>query len=175
MIFNQSFVNFLSVNFVYSVRNKFAFKKEPADMNTRISARWMKYSLTAAAFLLALCTQAVEKRTLQTINPDPTLYLEIEERDSVTLAWDAPLANADSVTSYELSYHTEKNLTSLPLKTITASPKPLAVIQRDELPATDSVFYFHVRSVLKSGLKSDYHNSSDTDAIPGGGWFLLWK
>jgi hypothetical protein len=129
-----------------------------------------------AMFLLILaCTQAIEKRTLETIQPGATLHMEIEQSDSATLCWDPPAMYADSVDSYELFYRPQHDSGLTSIKSIPASPNPSVTLHRNEVDSTDSVFYFSVRSVAKSGLKSDFNASADSDAVPTGGWFMLWK
>ena len=137
--------------------------------------RYIKLLATATLMLVSLCTQAIEKRTLETIQPGATLHMEIEQSDSATLCWDPPAIYADSVDSYELFYRPQHDSGLTPLKSIPASPNPSVTLHRNEVNSTDSVFYFSVRSVAKSGLKSDFNASADSDAVPTGGWFMLWK
>jgi hypothetical protein len=144
-------------------------------MKTIFSIRYIKLLATATLMLVSLCTQAIEKRTLETIQPGTTLHMEIEQSDSVTLCWDPPVIYADSVDSFELFYHPQHGSGLTSLKSIPASPNPSVTLHRNEVDLTDSVFYFSVRSVAKSGLKSDFNASADSDAVPTGGWFMLWK
>lgn len=144
-------------------------------MKTKFVFRFIKVFATATYILVLFCTQAIQKRTLETIQPGATLYMEIKESDSLTICWDSPATDADLVNYYELSYRTERNNTFVLLKNIPASVSPSVIVHRNEVDSTDSVFYFRVRSVTKSGLNSDFHFSSDSDAVPEGGWFLLWK
>ena len=144
-------------------------------MKTRFVFRCIKVLATAALMLISLCAQAIEKRSIQTLSYPATLYMETEASDSLTLYWGAPVAHADSVNSYELFYCTQTNSTYNLLKSIPASVNPSVVVHRNEVSSTDSIFYFQVRSVMKSGLKSDFNTSADSDAIPAGGWFLFWK
>jgi hypothetical protein len=144
-------------------------------MSTRIIIQDVKIAIVVSAAFLSLCTQAIEKRTLETIQPVATLHMEIEQNDSVTLCWDPPAMYADSVDSFELFYRPQHDSGLTSLKSIPASPNPSVTLHRNEVDPTDSVFYFSVRSVAKSGLKSDFNASADSDAVPAGGWFMLWK
>lgn len=144
-------------------------------MNIRFLFRFIKMLAPATYILVLFCTQAIEKRTLETIQSGATLYMEIEQSDSATLCWDPPAMYADSVDSYELFYRPQHDSGLTSLKSIPASPNPSVTLHRNEVNSTDSVFYFSVRSVAKSGLKSDFNASADSDAVPTGGWFMLWK
>jgi hypothetical protein len=144
-------------------------------MKTSFVFHCIKVLATAALMLISLCAQALEKRTLETIQPGATLHMEIEQSDSATLCWDPPAMYADSVDSYELFYRPQHDSGLTSLKSIPASPNPSVTLHRNEVDPTDSVFYFSVRSVAKSGLKSDFNASADSDAVPTGGWFMLWK
>lgn len=125
--------------------------------------------------IMTMCTAEVEKETPKPLPPLSPLHQENENSDSIILSWNLPAQKPDSVASYEVWYHTEKNFNPVFLKNVTASSKPYVVIHRNEVASTDSVFYFLVRSVLKSGDKSEYHISSDSSAIPSGGWLVRWK
>lgn len=93
------------------------------------------------------------------------------ETESIEIAWDAPPESADSINSYELYArsitHNEWDL----LKDNITSTQ--TVIDRSQLGT--GIFELAVKSVSAQGEKSDYHKSTDADAIPVGGWILEWK
>ena len=144
-------------------------------MITRYFSLYKRLMVAGLFIPFFFCASAIEKRPGTIIQPNPDLFMQIGERDSITLCWDPPAQDADSAVSYELSYHTEKNSTFIPFKTVPASINPSVIVKRKDIPVTDSIFYFCVRSVTKTGNKSNCHNCSDPDAIPEGGWFLFWK
>lgn len=97
------------------------------------------------------------------------------EGEALSLCWDPPLNNSDSVSSYEVYYHSGKSSSWIILKqNIAAGVIPSVIINRTEIDSTDSIFYFAVRSVMKDGTKSDYHQSMDSTAIPPY-WCLKWN
>lgn len=98
------------------------------------------------------------------------------QNDSVTICWDPPSVESnETIDYYDLFYFTEPGSKPKLLKSVVASDSSSVIIYRRELPLTDSIFYFCVQSITKSGLKSDIHFSSDPEAVPDGGWILLWK
>lgn len=132
--------------------------------------------LTAAFIILFLmmCGQPANKKDAQVFKAnDP--FMEVRGSKTITLAWDPPSDGKDSVASYELWFKTNKNQTYSFLKSISASDTPSVVVNRDSISDTDSIFYFRVQTVSKSGSKSRFHYSTDSDAIPADGWFLLWN
>lgn len=120
------------------------------------------------------CGQPIEKHSYS-LHDHKTPFMEVPDSDTVMLAWDPPLSHSDSVGSYELWYRTDHSAAFSFHMHIPATDSPFVVLHRDSFPETDSVFFFRVRSVMKSGQKSNYHFTTDTNASPGGGWFLLWK
>lgn len=128
--------------------------------------------VTLAVFLIN-CTQT-ENGGIENTTADP-LFLNNITADSIILAWDPPVEQADSVASYELGYRTTDQTTWTILKsTIPVSDSPSIVIHRNELMATDSIFYFAARSIALNGLQSDFHASTDADADPPG-WCVRWN
>ena len=126
--------------------------------------------------LTAIPRPALLSHSQNGVNKDAVKNIEIRMADSIFLYWDAPLDFPDSVDHYELFYRTDRDSGWTILKrNIQASKELNAVVRRNEVAALDSFFYFGVRSVAKNGVKSDFHFSSDTDAVPTGGWKLLWK
>jgi hypothetical protein len=137
---------------------------------------YIKFASTIFILItMILCAAEVEKQTSKPLPAISPLYQKNESGDSIILSWNLPAQKPDSVASYEVWYHTENNFNSVFIKNIPASSKPYAIIHRNEVTSTDSVFYFMVRSVLKSGEKSEYHISSDSSAVPASGWLLRWK
>jgi len=130
---------------------------------------------TIGLLFICLCGSAKEIRTIQVITDDTKLYREIRDADSVVISWDAPSV-IDSVHHFELLYRSRSDTGWSVLRSnITNLVKPEAVIYRNQINSSDSIFYFGVRSVSNSGFKSILHSSEDFDAAPSGGWILIWK
>lgn len=145
-------------------------------MNVRNLLRFIKCSLVVTPALFVLCTQAIEKRTLETVQPGATNYMEVRNADSVVFSWDAPPWDPDTVQYYELFYKTIRDTTLTLLKSsIPPTAKPEIVVHRSEIPSTDSLFYMAVVYITGDGIISALHFSSDSITVPPGGWFLFWK
>jgi hypothetical protein len=137
--------------------------------------RYKSLYINVVLIPICYCASGIESFQVSNINTENTPVMEYNERDSIVLCWDTPPEEADSISSYEVFYHTKDDQQYTLLKSFSTSANPKLVIRRIDLPIKDTIFYFHIRSVLKSGFISDFHNSSDTNALPQGGWYLLWR
>ncbi len=108
------------------------------------------------------------------VNPDDHHVYNItlvSEADSLELAWDPPEIPSGSIATYELYYrHVNKKTWTLLHDSITT---PKATIYHNQIG--DGTFELAVRTVISEDEKSDYHKSTDENAIPNGGWFLKWN
>jgi hypothetical protein len=145
-------------------------------MNSAMTNQSGKISIIVTVAVLLLCAPATEIRNIPIVKNDTKLYREISDADTVVIAWDPSPWNPDSVKYYELFYRpfNDSKLT-LVKGNIPPSKNPEVVIRRTDISSTDSLLYFSIRYVTNGGLTSDYHLSSDSTAIPAGGWFLIWK
>lgn len=126
--------------------------------------------ICATLFLIPLFLSC----TSSPVEPEPTPDNNITyiiESDSVTIAWDAPPDSTDSISSYELYARALSQKEWTVLEENIASTQ--TVIYRTQLGT--GTFELAVKSVSAEGEKSDYHKSTDMDAIPVGGWILEWK
>lgn len=124
--------------------------------------------------LLMMCGQSGSRKDAVVYKPNNP-FMEVRNSRTVALAWTPPEENKDSIESYELWYKTNNNQIYNLLKNVTASDSPSVVLNRDSIPDPDSIFYFRIRTVMKNGSKSGYHYTTDTNAVPRDGWFLLWN
>ncbi len=133
--------------------------------------------LIAGTFVIILaCTSPQDHRNPALTNSISKTYtMEVRKTDSVTIYWNAPPWDPDTVQYYELFYHPSKDTNWTLLKNnIPPSINPQAVVHRSEISATDSLFYFGVKYMSADGIESSIHASIDTNANPPGGWFMLW-
>ena len=104
----------------------------------------------------------------------------VDSTDSITICWDPP--EKDTAYYYELGYWTPKQTQWTPTPanwkiindSIPAVGSPKFTVYRKDLDSKDSIFYFAVRTVTKDGMKSKFHSSADSTALPVC-WFVLWK
>lgn len=145
-------------------------------MKLSLPLNFAKLSLSAGVLIFSLCGQATEKRTIKMIKLSGMRYMEIVEADSISVCWDPPAISSDTVAYYELFFRSQKDSGwTLAKGNIPASQTPNQFVRHSDLSPTDSIFYFGVRSVAKSGMKSDFHFSTDSSAGPAGGWFVMWR
>lgn len=132
--------------------------------------------IVSGSLLLYLsCSTATEKLKTELFINNNSLFMEIEQSDSLMICWDPPKIAADSVDSYELGYRASNDSSWKIIKTlIPTGDTPHVIVHRNEIISNDSIFYFAVRSVAKGGFKSDFHASSDLTAGPTG-WYVFWK
>jgi hypothetical protein len=140
------------------------------------TALFFKFVVTGFSVLTVLCTQAVEKRNVDIIKNNGNPFMEVRQSDSVTFFWDSPSWNPDTVQYYELFFRPiGDNLWTLLKSNIPPLANNAIVVHRSEISSGDSLFYFAVRYVTGGGIRSAYHVSLDSTAVPPGGWFLFWK
>lgn len=102
-------------------------------------------------------------------------YMGIINGDSLLLVWEDPCKASDSVSNYELYYSVDnKSDWKLLVDNIKKSSAPSAVVYRNKILSTDSVFVFGVKSVNTHGAKSGLHSSDDGTSY-NGTWTVLWK
>ena len=103
------------------------------------------------------------------------VHWEKRDSDSIIVFWNVPPMDSGMVQNYTLFYHTSQDTAWSNLKgNIPPSPNPEVVIYRNEIPSTDSIFFFSIQYVSVEGMSSDLHHSTDSTATPPGGWLLLW-
>lgn len=134
--------------------------------------------LVSVVILSVSCskTDLSQTRKTQTVlkNSDANFQNTITS-DSMVICWDPPTQDSDSVFYYDLGYRTLKQSEWTIVKfNIPATDSPQITLYRNELSSNDSIFYFAVRTIAKNGLKSEFHSSADSTALPTD-WFVLWK
>ena len=139
--------------------------------------RLLKISIVGVFAFAMACTSPQEHRNPAANNFSPKTYtMEVRNFDSVILYWNAPPYDPDSVKYYELFLRTLADTNWTRIKTnIPPAKNPEAIIYRDSIASKDSLFYFSVGYVTVNNITSEIHYSSDSTAVPHGGWFLLWK
>jgi len=101
--------------------------------------------------------------------------MEVQNTDSVTIYWNPPHWDLDSIQYYKLFYHPSKDTNWILIKdSIPASLNPYTVVHRNNIVAMDSIFYFGAKYVTVDGIESGLLSTTDSAAVPSGGWFLLW-
>jgi hypothetical protein len=132
-------------------------------------------AIAAVGMCIMMCGQPGDKRSGETVSYNG-LQMEVRSGKSNVIYWSAPEPSTDSVKYYELYYHGEQTSGWTLLKgNIPPATNPEVTVQRDSLPAADSVFFFSVKYYTKSGASSSLHSSTDSTASPAGGWFMFWK
>jgi hypothetical protein len=95
--------------------------------------------------------------------------------DSLSICWEPPSENPDSVASYELYYRLAKDTGWTVIKSnIVATKAPCVTVYHKDVLLVKSAIYFAVRSVGKNGTKSDLHHSTDKTASPVQ-WLVIWE
>ena len=133
----------------------------------------LRFFLCFCIFIAVQCTKTEQvPATASTLEDEIVITVE---SDSVVIRWDDPSVDADSVTSYELYYHTVADKAWKLLRDKIPVTRPAQVkIYRNEIVSSDSIFYFGTVSVAKNGKKSDIHSSQDSSAEPPD-WVLHWS
>ena len=146
------------------------------DKKSRCAFNCGKLLLAGIAIFGFLCSEANETRQFKDVKTGEMPFMRVVSGDSISLFWKPPVDVSDSVLSYELFYTTQsqKGLTWLQ-SNIPPSNNPSVTIYRKDINTSDSLFVFCVRAVKKSGLKSDFHYSTDSNATSSGGWYFFWK
>ncbi len=99
----------------------------------------------------------------------------IFKSEYLVLEWDSPSVNSMSgfipVKSYRV-YYRKDGSSWVFLGEIPAEEKPRYTVYHSDLG--DGLYEFAVRAVYENAQYSSLHISSDQNADPLGGWFLLW-
>lgn len=144
-------------------------------MNTMFYSEHGRTLFAGIFVLLFACAPATVRRNISTITITKTHFMEIRNTDSVTIYWNAPPWDPDTVLFYKLIYHTARDTNwTLVKDSIPPSPSPQLVVHRNEVSSADSLFYFGVKYMSGDGIESSIHASLDSTANPPGGWFMLW-
>jgi hypothetical protein len=145
-------------------------------MIAHIIIRYKKLLIAVFFIHFSFCASSTEQIKINIAGNESTPFMEIAESDFINLFWDAPLKTTDTIDYYELFYRTERENGWTRLDTtIFPGPNLQIRIYRSKITSNDSAFFFAVRGVTKSGTKTDFLFSSDSSAVPVGGWFLFWK
>jgi hypothetical protein len=129
--------------------------------------------IVCIAFFSPRCSQ-VETGGIA-IKAASTEFQNIVTADSMVVSWDPPDVQKDSILNYELEYKSSRQSSWTVIKSaIPAADSPHVVVHRNEVDPSDSIFLFAVRTVAKTGLKSDFHASTEANAEPPN-WYVLWK
>lgn len=126
--------------------------------------------IVSSVLLIAACdvpTQSQSRGGGRTRDTVPTTRIEMEA-ESFSLAWDP---DEGEIESYELAYRERgeeewRGLASTP------GDVTRYEVNAAELDSPSGTFEFAVRSVSADDSASDYHESTDPDARPEGGWYL---
>lgn len=127
--------------------------------------------------IVAMCSQHFD--TYKTTNTVHTStyeepFLVVVENDSVHFNWNAP-EDEPLIDNFILSYHTQTSSEWIPIDTLPFAIKNRAIVHRNQLSLSDSVFFFGVQSVGEGIESSEVHSSDESNAAPSGGWVLFWR
>ncbi len=95
---------------------------------------------------------------------------------ALTLAWDPPrfmLPGSQQVSGYRVYYRVHGTLAWTQLAEVPASDGTRFTLSHTQVG--NGSFDFAVRSVDGLGEVSRLHTSSDTNASPVGGWYVIWS
>lgn len=96
--------------------------------------------------------------------------------ESITLRWDAPLGVLSgplAIASYRLFYRRHGDPRWYEVQEIPAAQGTFCVLRHASFG--DGAFDFAVESVDGAGDASVLHTSADSNAVPEGGWYVLWQ
>lgn len=125
----------------------------------------------AILFLIPLLLSCTSSPVGTESTPDKNNMTYVIESDSVTIAWDAPPDTGSSISGYELY---ARNVTQTQWDLLEENIAGTQTVIKQARLGTGT-FELAVKSVSDKGEISDYHKSTDVDAIPIGGWILDWK
>lgn len=123
--------------------------------------------LALAGLLLSSCVEAA-------FSPGSDFILH--KSDKLTLAWDPPDSDipesGTKVATYQVFYRQHTKTVWQLLGEIPASEHPEFTILHEW--TGDGFFDFAVRAITADGGESPLLTSLDGDAVPAGGWYLMW-
>ncbi|MBD3419295.1 MAG: hypothetical protein GF398_04170 [Chitinivibrionales bacterium] len=134
------------------------------------------FALLMLAFALLLACGQDEQAGGDKPGITDTFHVEIWRADSLVLAWDPPDQESELVDHYQLFYRADADSGwALLNDSIAATTEPEATVYYSDIDTARKMFLFAVRSVAASGIKSDFHFSSDSSEYASGGWRLRWE
>lgn len=103
------------------------------------------------------------------------VYYRVANKDSICVYWDKVYNFVDTITHYELFYHSNMDTNWISIKNlIPVSDSPHVIVYRNDLSMEDSIFFLGVKCITEDGVSSDMHSCLDTTANPPM-WGLIWK
>ena len=100
----------------------------------------------------------------------------LHKSTELTLAWDPPITDIPNgpteVAKYQIYYREHDTSYWRFLDEIPASPHPEYTIDHERVG--DGLFDFAVRAISVEDRVSPLHSSTDSNADPVSGWYVLW-
>lgn len=84
--------------------------------------------------------------------------------DSLLIFWDESSTSQDTIVEYQVLFHTQSDTNWKLLKNVEKSNSPRVIVSRSEVPLNETIFFFGVKNVSKSGKTSKLHSTSDPTA-----------
>jgi hypothetical protein len=138
---------------------------------------YIKFILLTIGLLIGnfYCSSSIVTKTIK-LKTECNYFMEIQDIDSIMICWDIPLWVSDTIKSYDLYYREfSDSIWKLLKSNIQPSGNPGVIIHHKDINSTDSLFYFGIECKSIKGITSYIHSSTDSTAIPQGGWLLIWR
>lgn len=101
------------------------------------------------------------------------VFMYTPDTSGLKIMWKDASTAADSITKYNIYFHTNADSNWQLIKTVDKTNSPSTIVRRDEIPSDSSVLYFGVANVGKGEKSSDIHTSSDASAYSKK-WVVNW-